>query len=540
MEFSKKNSAKLLLVLLLIIVTCGFSLTACSSNNSEDDFVDGDTDNGDTDNNEEPSDGDLEDDATETDGDEEEELPDEMGCEVDAQSVDYAQTIQLDPESISLNTEVFTMLIQSGSMTKNEATLWTYAADNLSKRLKVWRESEVADSIELVFDEDVNAEEGYIKHRVSGLAPKTEYYYAFFEQADSEPTGRSMIGRFKTAFPDGCMAPLVIGGTHGTNYAKKPYKALEITATYDLDMFVHLGDYTYNDDAVWKDLNFLDQPSMEKNRELWVKTLDDPGFEALLPTTGLYIVRDDHEICDNMCLENNDFEQEFFYTGMDSLFETTPIEHEDYKLWRSYKWGDTAEIFLLDCRSERVPDSRETEDATYIGALQMEWLKEGLKNSNAHFKIIMNSVPITKFDHPIWFMEFDRWQGYPAQREELLDHIVDSGIENVWWLSGDFHLGSVNRVESSGPYASMWEIMMGPGGNDGNPIWPFVNGELDMYPPEEVVPSQQFDFLYGLKATTIVTFDPIKDTVHILFFDAETGESLYDKEISWEPISAVE
>lgn len=484
-------------------------------------------------------------DGDEIDGDEdmeaeeevEQEQPEEIGCEVDPQSVDNAETVSFDPESVTLDENIFTMLVQSGSMTKESVILWTYAADDKTKRLKVWRESEESDSIKMVFDENVEPEEGYLKQLVTGLAPKTEYYYAFFDQISTEPTSRSAIGHFKTAFPVGCLAPLVIGGTHGTNYGKRPFTALEITATYDLDMFVHLGDYSYNDGAVLDGGAFRDEASIQANRSIWKKTFDDPGLRALLPSVGQYVVRDDHEVCDNSCLEDSEFREEFYNIGMDAMLETLPIEHDGYKLWRSYKWGDTAEIFLLDCRSERDPDSRLTDDALYIGHLQMEWLKESLRNSTAHFKIILNSVPITLFDHSIWLMDFDRWQGYPAQREEILDYIVNNAIENVWWLTGDFHLGSVNRVQSSGPYSSMWEIMMGPGGNDGNPIWPFVNGDLDMFPVEEIVPPQQFDFFYGEKATTIVTFDPIKDTVHVLFFDAETGEAIYDKEISWTPAS---
>ncbi len=476
-------------------------------------------------------------DGDEVDGDTEEEepLPDEIGCEVDAQSLDLADLVEFDPESIPHNTEVFTVLVQAGSMTTNEATVWTYTEDNQPKRLKVWRMAEEEGQVALVTDEEATPDEGYIKVRLNGLAPRTDYYYAFFIQDGDTLTGRSRIGHFRTAFPKGCLAPLVIGGTHGTKHQKQPFKALEITAQYDLDMFVHLGDYSYNDGAVLSRKAFREDVTKEDFWSIWKKCFDDDGIRALLTSTGQYIVRDDHEVCDNSCLEKDDFPIEIYETGIDAMIQTTPIEAEGRKLWRSYTWGDTAEIFLLDCRSERKPDTRETEDAIYIGREQMEWLKKGLKESNAHFKIILNSVPITLFDHEIWLMAFDRWQGYPAQREELLRYILDEQIENIWWLTGDFHLGTVNRLQSSGEYASMWEIMMGPGGNDGNPIWPLVNGEFDIYDPEDVVPSSQFDFFYGNKATTIVTFDPIRDNVHVLFFDAETGEELYNKTISWTP-----
>ncbi len=524
--------------LLLFFLLFASAFSACNGDSDSSD-PDGDRP---ADGDENPPDGDMDGDIDaeaddEDDGESDEPLPDEIGCEVDPDVEDGARSENFDPEGVAYDTNVFTVLVQAGSMTESEAILWTYAEDDQPKRLRVWRQGEEAGTVKLVFDEDVTPAEGYIKRRVMGLAARTDYSYAFFTMDGESFVGRSMIGHFRTAFPPGCLAPLVIGGTHGTNAGKQPFKALEITATYDLDLFVHLGDYSYNDGAVLDDGAFREEVTSENFRTIWKRTLDDPGMRALLPSTGQYIVRDDHEVCDNSCLEDSDFREEIHFTGMDAFIETTPVDAEGYKLWRSYEWGDTAEIFLLDCRSERVPDTRQTEEATYIGPGQMAWLKQSLSDSQAHFKIILNSVPITLFDHVIWLMDFDRWQGYAAQREELLDFILDEGIENVWWLTGDFHLGSVNRVQSSGEYASMWEIMMGPGGNDGNPIWPLYNGELPIYTPEEIAPPEQFDFFYGEKATTIVTFDPIRDTVHVLFFDAETGESLYDKELAWTPLS---
>lgn len=519
----------------ILVLGCGGGESATGQVGDSDDPIHADGDEPKQADGDEPpiSDGDE---TEATDGDSDEPLPDEMGCEVDAASIDGGELVDFVAEDITHDREVFSVLVQSGSMTKDAAIVWTYVEDNQPKRLRIWRETPEAGQIALVFDDTVTPTDGFIKERIGGLAPKTEYHYAFFTMEGDTPQSRSMIGRFKTAFPEGCLAPIVIGGTHGTNFNKQPFKALEITSTYDLDMFIHLGDYSYNDSAVLADGRFREEVKIEDYRALWRRTLDDEGFRRLLSATGQYIVRDDHEVCDNSCLEAEKFREDILHTGLNSFLENTPVEASDgYKFWRSYRWGDTAEIFVLDCRTERKPETRESEQAVYIGQAQMDWLKEELASSEAHFKIILNSVPITLFDHHIWLMQHDRWQGYQAQREEILSHIIDAGVENVWWLTGDFHLGSVNRIQSSGAYASMWEIMMGPGGNDGNPIWPMVNGQMELFPPEEVVPPEQFDFFYGEKATTIVTFDPIRDNVHIRFFDAETGEVLYDKKLQWIP-----
>ena len=114
--------------------------------------------------------------------------------------------------------------------------------------------------------------------------------------------------------------------------------------------------------------------------------------------------------------------------------------------------------FILDCRQERTPSRGE-----YVSVAQMTWLKSALSSSPCHFKVILNSVPIAQLPD-VWLMEDDRWQGYPRQRDELLNFIVDTPIDNVWFLAGDFHIGAVWRVESSGPRQQIWEILCGPGG----------------------------------------------------------------------------
>ena len=70
-----------------------------------------------------------------------------------------------------------------------------------------------------------------------------------------------------------------------------------------------------------------------------------------------------------------------------------------------------------------------------------------LSESQARFKVIVNSVPITDFDN--WFGEVeadDRWQGYPIQREDILSHIETGDIEGVFWVSGDFHYTQLGRL----------------------------------------------------------------------------------------------
>src|SRR5262249_29537484 len=85
---------------------------------------------------------------------------------------------------------------------------------------------------------------------------------------------------------------------------------------------------------------------------------------------------------------------------------------------------------------------------TVLGAAQKSWLKNGLLNSTADFKFIMNGPPITALQ----FLPYDRWDAYIAERTEILDYIVNNSIKNVIWLSTDFHTIIFSPVRVDGTH----------------------------------------------------------------------------------------
>ena len=107
-------------------------------------------------------------------------------------------------------------------------------------------------------------------------------------------------------------------------------------------------------------------------------------------------------------------------------------------MWKSIRFGHTAEVFVLDSRSERRPSSLASSAPTYISARQLDWLKGALMASPCVFKVMLNSVPISQF--PFSVFNLDGWAAYAAQRRELLE-FVDANVKGVVWLSGD-HLRS--------------------------------------------------------------------------------------------------
>ena len=428
---------------------------------------------------------------------------------------DNAKEVAFTIDDIKQDDTAFPMGVMAGLMKSSSALLWCFVEDNSPKYLRVWRPSDKKGHIQEVMFKKVTPKEGYFHIPVEGLAPGKRYHYAFLAGDGKSFSSRSRMGSFTTAFAQDCVQPLTIAATACTNVKRFPtFKALQLSAKKDVDLFCHMGDMSYNDGATTK----------PQYRAKWRKTLQAPGYPELLAHTGFYSTWDDHETVDNSKLY--DVPESLRKMGRERYLEAIP-QHRDKndRFWTSFRWGKSVEFFVLDCRGERIPDKK-----IYISQEQMDWCKKALKESPCHFKVLLNSVPIIQFPE-IWKVVIgDRWQGYEAQRNELLDFITNEKLKNVWFLGGDYHLGVVARLEKEGARSNLWEIMAGPGGNIPPKILLSVIESLgdDL---ELLAPKEQFDLFRVAPSATFITFDPIQDHVRIQFVDPDTEKVVYDKTI---------
>jgi alkaline phosphatase D len=306
---------------------------------------------------------------------------------------------------------------------------------------------------------------GFVRVIVNGLRANKQHRYAFLVGPASAPTGRSAIGTVQTAFAADTLAPIVFGGTSCSHPTAAPHPVLQHAGSRtDLDFFIHLGDHIYADAGT-------NAVSLAEYREKYRMNWDTAGMRALHRSTGMYLTWDDHEVLNNWNPET--FSATRLGNARQAFFEHRATRRDSAapnRIWRKFRWGRTAEIFILDCRSERRPSTASTNasrPSTYLSRTQMDWLKAGLRASPCVFKFILNSVPIVDRAGG----DSDNWNGYASQRREILDHIVDNSINGVLWLSGDVHFGGVCKVESAGAWSRIWEVVMGPSGSnrDANP-----------------------------------------------------------------------
>ena len=408
-----------------------------------------------------------------------------------------------DPSALPEDPELFDLGVQSG-LTSTGALLWTHRSTAAPLQVRVWLEGGP-----LILDAVVETEGAFVKVAVEELSPGARYGYVFVHGSE-ENASRSPIGAFRVPPAPDDLEPFTLAASACTHPSRMPFVALEETARQEFDLFCHLGDISYNDDAT-------DRASYD---EAWALTLGDPGYRALLPRAAFIPVVDDHEIADNFVVTELPAEQ--LANGLAALYDHLPIDGSPGdSLWTSHRWGLTAELFVLDGRLERRRD-----EGLYMSEAQLSWLIDGLQTSPCHFKIVLNAVPIAELP-PAWPAFTDRWEAFATQRDAVLDAVTEGGLTNVWFLTGDLHAGLVHRIERSGPRAALLEVMVGPGGpRTLNPLPTLV--EQVPAEAESYFPSDQFIYRSDALAASLLTFDPIEDRVRVRFIDPGTGEARYD------------
>ncbi|MGB5875375.1 MAG: alkaline phosphatase D family protein [Bacteroidota bacterium] len=183
---------------------------------------------------------------------------------------------------------------------------------------------------------------------------------------------------------------------------------------------------------------------------------------------------------------------------------TYPLVNESRGIYHKFTFGN-AELFMLDLRAQRssnmeifskngstgqweiTPVADHTilgrDTAPGSGENQLSWFLSSLQNSTATWKFIVSSVPFNKgfatavntgialqnvvVNDPrlppgaspiaVSFELVDKWVGFPADVDTVLNFITENGVQNVIVLSGDSHTAAMDDGENAG----LPEIMAG-------------------------------------------------------------------------------
>jgi alkaline phosphatase D len=391
---------------------------------------------------------------------------------------------QLDPPGQAGDIPAITHGPVSGEVSDTSIVLWARGSTPGVLKFEVAGNERFEGELQQASVEVTEASDLTGEVRVEELEPGQTYYYQVVLEADGQ-TSEAAQGSFKTAPAATTRAGfsfLFSACLGGQGYCRDPetgWQIFETMLVQEPDFFILTGDSIYADTACPADSNVpgAEGPydDLAGLRARYRYHLEDPHYARFLAQTPIYVTWDDHEII-------NDFSgqalatlnPQLFADGQQAYFEYWPImgsAEDPYRLYRQVSFGGLADFFILDTRSYRDPNvnwdpnPRTLAPKSMLGAEQFAWLQQELAASEATWKFIVTSVPLsypTGFPQPevdgrdSWANYTER-SGYESELTSLLFFIESEGIQNVVFLAGDTHW----------PYAISYD--------------PDRNGEVDFY-----------------------------------------------------------
>jgi alkaline phosphatase D len=399
--------------------------------------------------------------------------------------------------------------VASGFPGQRDAILWTRVGGvdrDALVRLEVARDpgfSRVVKAMEV----RVPALRDFTVHqRVEGLKPGEEYFYRFATRRRHSP-----VGRMRTARPADSREPVRIGFFSCQDYQAGYYPGHAALAKEpDLDLVVCLGDYVY-------EKTYYDGPAERRdhlgaNGDAFVVTLPewrakyrmyqaDPDLQAMHAAHPFIAVWDDHEVEDNYAGDKRDpaktdvqpFEfKERRRAGYLAFYEAMPRRRAsgmDTRIYGSTRFGRNLELFMLDQRQYRdpqpckdqfvVPCADTDAPRTFLGADQKQWFKDAVPASDAAWKVVANQLMIMSLDTvPGMAVNVDSWDGYAAERREILEHFAARGVRDLAFITGDIHTFFAGNVTTTGRQGGT------PVGTE------FVGGSVTSHGLEEYIPGE--------------------------------------------------
>ncbi len=398
----------------------------------------------------------------------------------------------------------FTHGVASGDVTPFSVVLWTRVDEPATLRVEVERVSPGPGRQMLVRVAFAEAETDFtVRILVAPLVPDATYTYRFRGARITSETGTfhtpplpSVQRSLRFAYS---------GDSDGTKIGDKPFfknfETLAAARAEVLDFFVYHGDLVYPDSSVRTLRGQGPAMTLPEYRDAYKENREIAALRDLFAATSVYATWDDHEVLNDYDGQTVDparyangrraFHE--YLPTLDLAFPRDPVCVRAPR-FRVFPWGSEAVVILIDersCRSADVAAVCQLDPAptlpsllrtafglpaapppgclpaifdpsrTMLGPVQKELLKQVLLHSKARFKFVLGGLPIQQY----WAQPYDRWEGYAAERTEILNFIRDNGIHNVVFLATDSHANFTNEVvvdTFTDPYPIAREFVTGP------------------------------------------------------------------------------
>ncbi|MDQ3609035.1 MAG: alkaline phosphatase D family protein [Actinomycetota bacterium] len=305
---------------------------------------------------------------------------------------------------------------------------------------------------------------------VDGLLPGREYFYRFKAGPETSP-----VGRTKTAPAFGAVGQMAFAFASCQSYTSGYYTAYRNMVDEDLDLVVHLGDYIYEGagpppgreapgraHAPAREIR-----SLADYRIRHAQYRTDTDLQAAHETFPFVVTWDDHEVENNWADEDSDPDtdpQDFLRRrarAFQAYYEHMPLRRPqrpvgpDLLLYRGLTFGNLLRFNVLDTRQYRSdqPPDRDAEgpvafdpSRTMLGDEQERWLFDALNRSPARWNVLAQQVPV--YEDAAVGAPNDKWEGYRASRERLIDFLAQREPANPVVITGDVHFNSVADLKA--------------------------------------------------------------------------------------------
>lgn len=414
--------------------------------------------------------------------------------------------------------------VQSGDVLANSAIVWARASRDARMWLEWSTTASFAQSQRVRGPDLLSSSDGTGRIDLQGLPAGQDIFYRVTLEDFASANVRSPVqqGHFRT--PQAAHQParkglrlVWSGDTAGQGWGinedfggMRIYEAMRQT---NPDVFVHSGDTIYADGPIlpevrlpdgslWKNLVTPEvskvAETLHEYRGRYRYNLMDANMRAFSSEVAQIWQWDDHEVTNNYSsskslLNNAAYTEKnvelLTARGQRAFMEYAPIRPfgaaESQRIYRVLPQGPLADVFVLDMRSYRGPNTtnlqtQESADTDLLGRPQIEWLIQGLKASKATWKLIACDMPIGLFvpdgkdaaGVSRWEAVANGEHGAPKGRElemaRLLKGIKDAGVKNVVWLTADVHYTAAHHYS---PERAQFQ--------DFEPFWEFVSGPLN-------------------------------------------------------------
>lgn len=406
--------------------------------------------------------------------------------------------------------------VQSGDVTSTRAMIWS-RTDRAARMFVEVSNRESMLSSRVIAGPAALETTGFTAWLdLDGLAPgEPVFYRVWFEDlARSGLRSVPVAGHLRTAPATArplriCWSGDTVGQGWGINEAFGGLRLYETMARHAPDLFINSGDLIHADNPVAETVLMDDgttwRNEMTPAKRKVAETLDEfrgnyayylsdrhaQAFNAATPNLAQW---DDHDVLNNWTPATN-LDARAAYSeksiarlaanGRRAFFDYLPIRQnvdDTERIYRAYRYGPLAEIFLLDERSYRGANSANQQDrisaeTAMLGTSQLEWLERQLAQSKATWKIIASDQPLGLIvgdgerDGAPMYEAWANGNGPPRGRElelaRLLSSIKHRKIENVVWITADVHYAAAHEFD---PRRAVF--------TDFNPFWEFVAGPL--------------------------------------------------------------